>query len=113
MAKAIFFFLLLSALLLSAHPPKSIELGYDAESAALSVKVLHKVSDQDRHFISRISVYSGKELLAEKTYEHQDTAAAQEEIFLFLDKPLARGTAVRVTAVCSVSGKKSADLEWD
>jgi desulfoferrodoxin (superoxide reductase-like protein) len=113
MAKSILFFLLFSALLLNAHPPKSIELGYDAEAAALSVKVLHKVSDPDRHFIRRISVYSGKELLAEKTYERQDTPAAQEEIFLFLDKPLARGTAVTVTAVCSVSGKKSADLEWD
>lgn len=113
MAKAILIILLFSALLLNAHPPKSIELSYDAETAALNVKVQHKVSDQDRHFINRISVYSGKELLAEKTYERQDTAAAQEEIFLFLDKPLAKGTAVKVTAVCSVSGEKSADLEWN
>lgn len=113
MGKLLFLAMLSCAFMLNAHPPKSIELGYDAEAAALSVKVLHKVSDQDRHFISKISVYSGKELLAEKTYERQDTAAAQEEIFLFLDKPLAKGTAVKVTAVCSVSGKKSADLEWD
>jgi len=113
MGKKIFLAVWLCAFALNAHPPKSIELSYDAEAAALSVKVLHKVSDPDRHFILRISVYSGKELLAEKTYERQDTPAGQEEIFLFLEKPLARGMAVTVTAVCSVSGKKSADLEWD
>ena len=113
MAKMIVFFLIFSALLLNAHAPKSLELSYDAEAAALSIKVLHKVSNQDRHFIKRISVYSGNELLVEKTYERQDTTAAQEELFLFLDKPLAKGTAVRVTAVCNVFGKKSADLQWD
>jgi len=112
MGKRVFLALLLSAVLLQAHPPKSLELSYDAETAALSVKVLHRVSDQDKHFIARIEVRSGKELLAEKTYERQDAADAQEEIFLFLDKPLARGSAVKVTAFCSVSGKKSADLEW-
>jgi hypothetical protein len=113
MGKKIFMVAWLCAFALNAHAPKSLELSYDAGAAALSVKVLHKVSDQDRHFIRKIAVYSGKELLAEKTYQRQDTAAAQEEIFLFLEKPLARGTAVKVTAVCSVWGKKSADLAWE
>jgi desulfoferrodoxin (superoxide reductase-like protein) len=113
MDKKIFLAMLVCAFVLNAHAPKSLELSYDAEAAALSVKVLHKVSDPDRHFIRKIAVYSGKELLAEKTYQRQDTATAQEEIFLFLEKPLARGTAVRVTAVCNVLGKKSADLVWE
>ncbi len=113
MKKKIFLAAWLCAFVLNAHAPKSLELSYDAEAAALSVKVLHKVGNQDRHFIRKIAVYSGKELLAEKTYQRQDSAAAQEEIFLFLEKPLARGTAVRVTAVCNVLGKKSADLEWE
>lgn len=112
MGKKIFLAMWLCAFVLNAHAPKSLELSYDAEAAALSVKVLHKVSNQDRHFIRKISVYSGKELLAEKTYLRQDTATAQEEIFLFLEKPLAKGTAVTVTAVCNVFGKKSADLDW-
>ncbi len=112
MGKTVFLALLFSAVLLQAHPPKSLELSYDAETAALSVKVLHRVSDQDKHFIRKIEVYSGEELLAEKTYERQDAADAQEEIFLFLDKPLAKGSAVTVTAYCSRSGKKVAELEW-
>lgn len=113
MAKSILFCLLFPAWLLNAHPPKSIALSYDADTAALSVKVLHKVSDPDRHFIRRISVYSGKELLVEKTYVRQNAPAAQEEVFLFLDKPLAKGMAVTVKAVCNKWGKKRARIKWD
>ena len=113
MGKKIFLAMFLCAFFLNAHAPKSVELSYDEAAAALSVKVLHKVGNQDRHFIRKISVYSGKELLAEKTYQRQDSATAQEEIFLFLEKPLVKGTAVRVTAICNVLGKKSADLEWN
>jgi len=112
MGKKIFLAVFFCALLLQAHPPKSIELSYDADSAALSVKVLHRVGNPEKHYIKTISVYSGKELLAEKTYERQMTAEAQEEVFLFVEKPLARGTAVKVTARCNIAGKKSADLEW-
>jgi desulfoferrodoxin (superoxide reductase-like protein) len=112
MGKCVFLALLFSAVLLPAHAPKSLELSYDVETATLSVRVLHRVSDQDKHFIRKIEVYSGKEMLAEKTYGRQETADVQEEIFLFLDKPLARGSTVTVTAYCSVSGKRSADLKW-
>ena len=113
MKKTVFILLLFSVASLVAHPPKGIELSYDAETAALTVTVHHKVSDADRHYIRRIEVYAGKELLAEKTYERQETATAQEEMFLFIDKPLARGTVVTVKAFCSLSGKKSARLEWE
>ena len=112
MGKKIFWALLFWAFLLNAHPPKSIELSYDAQTGALSVQVLHKVNDPEKHFIRRIEVSSGKELLAEKTYERQGSASAQEEVFLFIDKPLASGATVTVTAYCNLSGKKSADLEW-
>lgn len=112
MGKAIFAALLLAALLLGAHPPKAVDLSFDAEAGALSVKVRHRVSNPEKHFIVRIEVHSGKELLAERTYERQETAAEQNEVFLFLDEPLAQGSPVTVTAHCSISGKKSADLEW-
>lgn len=113
MGKRIFLTLFLAAFLLTAHAPKSIDLSYDSETAALSVNVLHRVSNQENHYIKKISVYLGEELLAEKTYERQETAEAQEEIFLFLDKPLKKGDAVTVVAACSISGKKSAELKWE
>ena len=113
MKNAIFFLLFFSVAALVAHAPKDMDLNYDADTAALTVTVHHKVSDADRHYIRRIEVYAGKELLAEKTYERQETATAQEEMFLFIDKPLARGTVVTVKAFCSLSGKKSARLEWE
>lgn len=113
MKNAIFFLLFFFVVSLVAHAPKDLELNYDAETAALTVTVHHKVSDADRHYIRRIEVVAGKEVLAEKTYERQGTAAAQEEMFLFIDKPLARGTVVTVTAYCNLSGKRSARLEWE
>lgn len=113
MKKIIFPAFFLLAFLLNAHAPKSIDLSYDSETAALNVKVLHKVSNQERHYIKRISVYAGKELLTEKTYERQETADFQEEIFLFVDKPLKKGDHVTVKAYCSIMGEKSAVLNWD
>jgi len=111
MGKKLFLVLFLAPLLLQAHAPKALELNYDGETATLGVKVLHRVSNPEKHFIKNISVFSGEELLAEKTFERQETAEAQEEIFLFLDKPLAKGTVVTVTAACSIMGEKSADLK--
>jgi desulfoferrodoxin (superoxide reductase-like protein) len=113
MGKKIFLILLLCAFGLQAHAPKAVELAYDAETAMLSVKVLHKVSNPEKHHIKRIAVYAGKELLAEKTYERQETAEGQDEMFLFIDKPLQKGDAVTVKAYCNIMGKKSADLKWE
>ena len=113
MGKKLFLVLLLVRIRLHAHAPKAIELGYDAETATLSVKVLHKVSNQEKHYIKRIAVYAGNELLAERTYERQETADGQDEIFLFIDKPLQKGDAVTVRAYCNIMGSKSAALPWE
>jgi hypothetical protein len=99
------------ALPLAAHPPRSIELGYDGESATLTVKVLHRVSDPARHFVSRIEVRSGKELLAERTYDRQETASGREEAFSLAERPPAQGDTLVVTVFCSLSGEKSAELK--
>lgn len=99
------------ALPLAAHPPRSVELGYDGETATLTVKVLHRVSDPARHFVSRIEVRSGKELLAERTYDRQETASGRDEAFSFADRPLQDGETLTVTAFCNISGEKSAELK--
>jgi hypothetical protein len=112
MEKKIFFFLLLFSFLLSAHPPKSIDLSYDAETAVLTVKVWHKVSNPENHFIKKIAVFLGDEPIAEKTYARQQTDGYQEDIFVFVENPLKKGDAVKVQAVCSLSGKKTVNLEW-
>jgi len=113
MGKKIFLMLFLCSLLLNAHAPKAIELGYNLETATLSVKVLHKVSNQEKHYIKKIAVYKGDELLTERTYERQETATSQEEIFLFIDEPLKKDDAVTVRAYCNIMGKKSVELKWE
>lgn len=105
--------LFLCALALAAHPPRSLELRYDAGSSELRVTIRHRVNDPERHFIARIEVVRGKELLAERNFERQQTAEGQEEVFLLLDTPLTRGEEVRVTATCNIAGKRSAKLAWD
>jgi desulfoferrodoxin (superoxide reductase-like protein) len=111
MGKKIFFFLLLCSFLLSAHPLKSIDLSYDGETAVLTVKVWHKVSNPENHYIKKIVVFLGKEQVAEKIYERQQTDESQEDIFVFIEKPLKKGDLVTVQAVCSIAGKKTVELE--
>lgn len=105
--------LILCALALPAHPPKSLELRYDAGKAELQVKAFHRVNDPERHYIERIEVRRGEELLAEKTYERQASADAQEEVFLLEDRPLAAGEEVTAIATCNISGRRGAKLARD
>jgi desulfoferrodoxin (superoxide reductase-like protein) len=112
MRKKIFFYLLFASFLLNAHPPKSIDLSYDGEKAALTVKVWHKVGNPQNHYIEKIVVFRGQEQVAEKTYERQQTNEYQEEIFVFSETPLKKDDQVKVRAYCSIAGKKTVALEW-
>jgi hypothetical protein len=112
MGKKIFFFLLLFSFMLNAHPPKSIDLSYDVETAVLTVKVWHKVSNPENHFIKKITVFQGDKPIAEKAYTRQQTDGYQEDIFVFVENPLKKGDAVKVQAVCSIAGEKTVKLEW-
>lgn len=113
MGKKLFFFLLLFSFLLNAHPPKSIDLSYDGETAVLTVKVWHKVSNQESHYVKKIAVFRGDEQIAEKAYERQQAEESQEDIFIFMEKPLKKGERVSVQAVCNIMGKKTANLDWN
>ncbi len=112
MKKRVFFFLLFLSFLLNAHPPKSMDLGYDAEKATLTVKIWHKVGNPENHFIDKIMVFLGDEQIAEKAYTQQQTEAYQEEIFDFSAKPLKKGDLVKVRASCNKFGRKTVKLEW-
>ncbi|MCX6555701.1 MAG: hypothetical protein NTZ12_11930 [Candidatus Aminicenantes bacterium] len=110
--RKVFFLLLFSSFLLNAHPPKSIDLSYDGAKAALTVKVWHKVSNPENHYVKKITVFLGNEPIAEKTYERQQAKEFQEEIFALNEKHLKNGDPVKVRAFCSVYGEKTVDLVW-
>jgi len=112
MKRNVCFFLLLGTLFLNAHPPKSIDLRYDSEKAALAVKVWHKVNNPENHYIEKIAVFLGDERIAEKAYQRQLTDAFQEEIFDFSARPLKKSDQVKVRASCSKFGRKTVQLEW-
>jgi hypothetical protein len=113
MKKKIFFLLLCFSFVLCAHPPKSIDLSYDAAKATLMVKVWHSVGDSESHRISKITIFLDGEQIAEKLYQDkQQTPEYQEETFVFSDKPLKKGDLVKVRANCSRFGRKTVQLEW-
>ncbi|HSQ34772.1 MAG TPA: hypothetical protein VLQ89_02160 [Candidatus Binatia bacterium] len=112
MKKKFFLCLLLLSFVLSAHPPKSIELSYDGEKATLAVKVWHKVGDPESHIIEKISVFLGDEQIAEKAYTRQQTESFQADVFDFSAKPLKPGDIIKVRATCNKFGRKTVQLEW-
>jgi hypothetical protein len=113
MKRKVFFFLLLSSFLLNAHPPKAIDLSYDAEKATLMVKVWHNVGNSDSHRIAKITVFLGDGQIAEKLYPNKQQAPEyQEETFDFSAKPLKKGDLVKVRANCSRFGRKTVNLDW-
>jgi hypothetical protein len=112
MGKKVFFLLFLISFLLNAHPPKSIDLSYDAAKDLLAVKVWHKVGNPEGHYIEKIVVFLGDEQIAEKIYQRQQTDKYQEEIFVFSTTPLKKGDLVKVRATCSKFGRKTVLLKW-
>jgi hypothetical protein len=112
MGKKIFLALLLTALVLNAHPPKSIDLAYDDAKAELTVKIWHKSGNPESHYIDKVTVLRGDEAVAEKTYQKQQTGEFQEEVFSFAAAPLKKGDLVKVRASCNKFGKKTVTLEW-
>jgi desulfoferrodoxin (superoxide reductase-like protein) len=113
MKRKAFFILLFLSFLLNAHPPKSIDLSYDAEKAVLSVKIWHNVSNPENHYIKKITVFLGDVQVAEITYKCQQTGEYQEELFIFSEKPLKKGALVKVKAACNIFGKKAEELDWE
>lgn len=96
-------------LLAYAHPPKNVDLSYDAESGILSINAVHAVKDVASHYVDQVEILINgeqKELL--KAEKQGDSELA---IFTYEIGSLQTGDVVEVIARCNKVGKRSAKLE--
>ena len=84
-----------------AHPPKSVVLSLDG-AGQLTVQVSHGVNDPAKHYVSRISVFVGGKLVAQKEYTSQSGGEGMTDTFTL--GPVPKGTPVRVEATCNIMG---------
>ena len=91
----------------SAHPPSAVNLAYNASSGELAVTITHVVPDPADHFINRVEVRSGGEVLVSEQYSGQPAAG----IFTY-QYPLAarNGELIEVNASCNKFGALTATI---
>ncbi len=101
--------LLVSVNYVFAHPPKGIELDYNAQDHLLNVKVSHLVKSPAKHYIDKITVeLNGEEIISQK-FSMQSSEKLQEVIYLIIDAK--EGDEITVTAYCNISGKKKETID--
>jgi hypothetical protein len=114
MKKTLIAFILIFALAsIYAHPPADIKLSYDKESKILSVTVIHniktsKIPDPNKHFIKKIALnVNGNELIVESISAQQSDEGEKSAYLL----NVSQGDRISVSAACSLSGNKTAELQ--
>jgi desulfoferrodoxin (superoxide reductase-like protein) len=90
-----------------AHPPANITLAYSMDTKILSVSISHSVSDTSTHYINKIEVKRGSEILVSQSYTSQPSKSSFTYEY---SVDVAEGEVLTVIAYCSVSGSDSNTL---
>lgn len=99
---------LLIALPLLAHPPKGLELAYDADSNILTVEITHSVKDASKHYINKVVVELNGKKIIEQVFKKQVDDELQHVTYEVIDAD--EGAKITVIGYCNISGKKAAEL---
>ncbi|MBL3592838.1 MAG: hypothetical protein JMJ93_04920 [Synergistaceae bacterium] len=91
-----------------AHPPREIRLAYDGQDQ-LTLSVFHGVEDGTKHFIEKIEVRVGTDVVAERSFSSQTGPEGMEAAFSV--GRLASGTTVKVKAQCNIFGSLEATYQ--
>lgn len=102
---------ILSGLSAYAHPPKSVELSYDAEKGELNISVVHPVKDVKSHYIKDVIISLNGEEKELIKYEKQSDSETFS--FTYQIAGLKGGDVINVVADCNKFGKRSAELVID
>ena len=110
MKKSLFTLLLLMVLplVMNANPARKVTMAYDAETAKLSVTIVHPVMDTEKHFISEITVLVGDKEIEKKELTKQSTK--ESETYEITLPGLSKGNVITVEAKCNQFGRKSGKL---
>jgi len=94
-----------------AHPPKHNDIGWDAATSTLTVRVLHPVKNGKSHFVIKIKIFVNGKEVAIKEFSEQQNGQYQQMTIAF-DKLQAprKGDEVTVVSHCNIAGKKKATI---
>lgn len=107
MKNLLFFLLLITFSMLSAHPASEIVIKYEADTSALSIDFLHKVRDHKSHFIDEVMIsLNGEQIITQKLFTQDDEQGGS---LFFKVAALKNGDVVSVQTNCNKIGKKTAE----
>lgn len=108
-ATLLFFMMLLQIDLREAyaHPPQDVQIAYDVNTQTLTVTITHK-SGFGFHYINSVIVKKNGVVVSTNKYDKQPDPAT----FSYTYKMVAgKGDNIEVTAICNLSGNKTATID--
>jgi len=108
-ATLLFFMMLLQIDLREAyaHPPQDVQIAYDVNTQTLTVTITHK-SGFGFHYINSVIVKKNGVVASTNKYDKQPDPAT----FSYTYKMVAgKGDNIEVTAICNLSGNKTATID--
>jgi desulfoferrodoxin (superoxide reductase-like protein) len=100
--------LVLLAVPLLAHSPKSLELDYNSETSVLNISVTHSVNDASKHYVNKVVVELNGKKIIEQKFRSQTDEEGQQMVYSIIDAR--EGDKISVSAFCNISGKKKGEL---
>jgi desulfoferrodoxin (superoxide reductase-like protein) len=100
--------LVLLAVPLLAHSPKSPKLEYDADTGILSVSITHSVNNASKHYVNKVVVELNGGKIIEQKFKSQTDEEEQHVEYTVIDAKV--GDKISITAFCNISGKKKGEL---
>ena len=100
--------LVLCAVPLVAHSPKSVDVEFDSETRILNVAVTHSVSNASKHYVNKVIVELNGKKVIEQKFSSQTNEEEQHVLYSIHDAK--EGDKIKVTAYCNISGKKNTEL---
>ncbi|HDQ03597.1 MAG TPA: hypothetical protein ENN23_03370 [Deltaproteobacteria bacterium] len=89
-----------------AHAPQNIELAYDKNEQTLKVTITHK-SAFGFHYINSVVIKKNGVVVSTSNYENQPDPATFNYTY---NIAAGKGDTLEVTAICNLSGSRSATL---
>lgn len=92
----------------SAHPPKDIQLSYDAASQKLTATFTHNSVAPTMHYIKQVEIKKNGALVSNNLYKSQTDKASFAYTYSVAAAP---GDKLEVTGSCSIYGSKTVKLD--
>jgi len=90
-----------------AHPPKDVQLSYDAASQKLTATITHNSMSPARHYLKQVEIKKNGAVVSNNLYKSQPDKASFTYTY---SVPAAPGDVIEVTGICNIYGSKAVKL---